>query len=427
MLVISHGFNMDGRAASQTVTDKIPFILAEGCSPIILSAVTGTRDRSLQHYQLLPWGPSGLRFDLRYMLKLRIGKGASYRVLMFLASLALLPFIVVERLLLGLQSQWSWAMPATLRGYLLLRKGEASIIYSSGGAYSAHLAGYWLKRLTGKPWIAEIHDPMVSPAYQPTTRDERFQAFLEKLICTHSDRVWWFTEGALKSAKQRNPQLGERGFVVCPGANPPPVRGGYRKGECLVFAHFGSLDVTRSLAPFLDGLAACLKRHPTWRTTVRLDIYGGDIDQHSRSAIDRHGLQSIVCEHGRLEYCPETKLSGRERVMLKMQEADCLLLMHGCIPECAEYIPSKLYEYFWASRPIFALTHQNSQLNSLVSSRNGYVAPTIDQGEVEQRIIDIFLDWQAGKLTEKNNFKPLGVDQAVRQIFAECRQAGIAV
>ena len=39
-LVLSHGFNMDGRAASQTITDKIPHLLARGIKPIVLSAVT---------------------------------------------------------------------------------------------------------------------------------------------------------------------------------------------------------------------------------------------------------------------------------------------------------------------------------------------------------------------------------------------------
>ena len=29
-LILSHGFNMDGRAASQTITDKIPHLLGAG-------------------------------------------------------------------------------------------------------------------------------------------------------------------------------------------------------------------------------------------------------------------------------------------------------------------------------------------------------------------------------------------------------------
>ena len=52
-LLISHGFNMDGRAASLTVTDKIPFLLDAGVKPIVLSAITGHQDHELEHCHLI--------------------------------------------------------------------------------------------------------------------------------------------------------------------------------------------------------------------------------------------------------------------------------------------------------------------------------------------------------------------------------------
>ena len=42
-LVLSHGFNMDGRAASQTITDKIPHLLKLGIEPVVVSAITGKK------------------------------------------------------------------------------------------------------------------------------------------------------------------------------------------------------------------------------------------------------------------------------------------------------------------------------------------------------------------------------------------------
>ena len=37
-LILAHGFNMDGRAASQTITDKVPYLLAAGLDLTVLSA-----------------------------------------------------------------------------------------------------------------------------------------------------------------------------------------------------------------------------------------------------------------------------------------------------------------------------------------------------------------------------------------------------
>jgi len=43
LLILSHGFNMDGRAASQAITDKIPHLLDLGIEPVVISAITVKR------------------------------------------------------------------------------------------------------------------------------------------------------------------------------------------------------------------------------------------------------------------------------------------------------------------------------------------------------------------------------------------------
>jgi len=53
-LLLSHAFNMDGRAASLTITDKIPYFLAAGVKPIVLSAITGLKDQRFPHEQFWP-------------------------------------------------------------------------------------------------------------------------------------------------------------------------------------------------------------------------------------------------------------------------------------------------------------------------------------------------------------------------------------
>ena len=422
-LILSHGFNMDGRAASQTITDKMPFLLEHGIDPVVLSAITGTRDSRFRHMQILPWGGAGLRFDLRHLLRRHIGQGVLYRLTMFLLSLVLAPFILLEKILLGLQSQWSWSLPATLRSLLVIRRERPRVLYTTGGAYSAHLAGYWLKRLTGISWIAEIHDPMVTPGRTPSTRDQRFMARLEGKICRHADMVWWFTEGALSSARARHPELGERGHCLLPGATPPMVTTAYQPGEKLVFAHFGSISDSRSLAPFFNALSNFLAKHPAARQKLQVEVYGGELDRDSRDAVQQRGLQDIVRGFGRLEYSPETGLSGRERVVIRMQEADCLLLLHGAIPECSEYIPSKLYEYFWARRPILALTHRNPQMDQMILDHGGLVAPTLDEAAIEACITRTFDAWTAGE-SKHGIGKPIGVAETVEAIVNTTRSFG---
>ena len=163
-LILSHCFNMDGRAASLTITDKLKYLTERGIKFTVLSGVSGTHDRRFEHLQLLPWGPSGLRFDLRHVVAMKFGRGVIYRIIGLVTSIVLSPLVVLERLIFGLQSQSSWVLPAVVRSLCLIHKHRPTVIYSTGGAYSAHHAGYWLKKLTGIKWIAEIHGGTISVA-----------------------------------------------------------------------------------------------------------------------------------------------------------------------------------------------------------------------------------------------------------------------
>jgi hypothetical protein len=420
-IILSHCFNMDGRAASQTITDKLPHLQAAGIEPIILSGVSGDQDKKYQHLQLLPWGPSGLRFDLRHVIASHFGRGYRYRILGLLMSLILAPLIVLERALLGWQSQWSWAIPATLRSLWIIYRYRPAVLYSTGGAYSAHLAADWIKRLTGIKWIAEIHDPMVKPSMTPRTRDEKFQAYIEGRVCKAADLAWWFTKGALNSARDRHPQLGERGLFVLPGAASPTVTAEYQRGAQMVISHFGSLSDTRSMLPVVTALNTLLQQKPQMRTDIRVHIYGGTLDRQSKAEIANCKLEDVFVGFGRLEKDPVTGLSGREQVVQRMFQADCLLLLHGTIAECSEYIPSKLYEYIWTTRPVIALTYQNPQLDQLVSERGGYVAHADQPTEVLRVIEQAYMDWKSGNLPT-STMPAIGVQQAVDRILAEVRR-----
>ncbi len=415
-LILSYAYNMDGRAESLTITDKIPHLIAAGIEPVVLSSVSGTNDETVDHRQLMPWGPSAVRFDLRHVLLRRWGRDARYRLSMVVISLLLAPFILLERLLTGVRSQWSWALPATFVGWRLLARGNIELVYSTGGVFSAHLAGRWLKRLTGCRWIAEVHDPLIVPQTLPRTRHERFLARLETHICREADRAWWFTDGALAAARARHPELGDKGFVVLPGAEPPVVRTSYQAGTQCVFGHFGSLSPTRSLAPTLRAFAALVERHPELRSCVRLEVYGSALDPEAEAARRMLGLHDVVVPIGRLEFDPVSGLSGRARVMQRMQQLDVLVLVHGDRTDCLEYIPSKLYDYFWSRRPVLALTHRNPQLDALVVEHGGFVAPS-DDHEAIVRALETAVDrWRAGDLAEVG-VPPVTVAAAVQRIL----------
>jgi len=453
-LILSHGFNMDGRAASQTITDKIPYFLDAGIELTVFSSITGIKDTRFTHQQFLAWGPAAFRFDFRHWIANQYGRGLLYKVLTRSVSILLAPFIALEKLLLGYSSQWSWSMPAYLHGRKLIQNKQVDLVYSTAGAWSAMLAGLWLKKTTGIYWMVEIHDPMVirsSPEDQgfakPKNRDARMKQWLEMQICKHADLAWWFTDGAVHYAKIRNPNLNApgnaKGVMIIPGAEPPGAKGAINStaqqvvekkeqkaeqklrleethshayGSHLVISHFGSLAKDRSISTILNCLPNLFKQYPEARNTIQVHVYGAKIDALTEDAISKFGFTDLVIEHGRIEKDPVTGKSGRERIAERMQAADVLLLLHGNDEWCAEYIPSKMYEYFWMGRPIWAITHRNPQMNGLLAERNAYISTAGDEAAIDQALEQIWLDWQHKSLRPLT-WKPIGVDQAAQQIL----------
>jgi glycosyltransferase involved in cell wall biosynthesis len=365
-LVLAHAFNMDGRAASQTITDKLPHLERAGIELVILSGVSGRHDTHYEHYQLWPAAPAGIRFEARHVLRKHLGSGLRYRAAMLPLSVLLLPFMLIEKLLRPVESSWSWWLSAYLKGRSLARERKFDLIYSTGGAFAAHMAGAALKRATGIRWLAEVHDPMVVPGTKPSTPQQKMQARVETTICKEADVAIWFTDQALASAKQRNPELGERGHMMLPGVDAPPFAlEPYKPGEKFVIGHFGSLSETRNLASTIAALDLLIDQQPELDGRVELHVYGGPLDPISAAAV-ASARHSTVRHFGRIEADPVTGKSGREQILQRMRSADVLLLLHGVEPICAEYIPSKMYEYLWMQRPIVALVHRNPQMAEIL-------------------------------------------------------------
>ena len=422
-LIIAPAFNCDGQAASQTMTDKVSYLEAAGIELSVISALNGNRHDRIPHYQVWPWSPSGIRFEYRYVTANRYGRGLRYKLQTVAISILLSPLMLLERILTGLSGHWSWAPAAGFKAWLLHRNKPFDLIYSSGGPISAHLAGWIAHKLTGLPWIAEIHDPIVvSTQAQPTSirtrlsRENKLEHRLEKLVCNDAHVAWWFTKTALAAARSRNPQLGERGFYVVPGVMPPEVLEQHVYGEYLNIGYFGKLSGTRSMYEFLLGLHTLIERSPKAREVIRLHIYGGGIDVRARQAAEQMNLWDVIVCHGRLERDPITSESGRTQVTRKMQQCDALLLLHGKEPWCAEYIPSKVYEYFWARRPILALTHMNPQLDKLVDQFGGIIPKHMSSNGIADSIDVIWERWKSKSL-EPSSASPIGVDVAVATIL----------
>jgi hypothetical protein len=419
---------MDGRAASHTITDKIPHLIQQGIEVVVISGVTGEHDKAFEHHQVWSWGPSGFKFELRHVLRQRLNSKLAYRMIMLLVSLVLLPFILVERLFKPVESSWSWVYGATHRGLQLARQKPFDLIYSTAGPFAAHLAAQTLKHRLNTPWLAEIHDPLVLPGTVPHTRRQKAYADVERRICHDADIAIWFTDQAMQSALQRHPVLANKGRVMLPGVDNPfhdaiPL---YQPGPKLRLGHFGSLSNTRTLLPFIHAMALVKQQHPLAYADMEVHIYGGKLDEPSSLSAQNLQIQDCIKPHGRIETNPSTGMSGRDQVLMHMRQCDALLLVHGDDPMCAEYMPSKLYEYLWMQRPLLATAHDNPQMAALIRAEGHQVAEcSIRHGgrstdtapQLKDMLLQLWQLWRTTGLPDSGRATPYTTQASTHQLL----------
>lgn len=416
-LVLAHCFNMDGRAASQTITDKLPFVMARGVQPVVVSAPTGKKDATVAHYRVISPAPSGILFEGRHVIKRRARSRAGEKALKALLTIACLPFLIVEKLLVQMDSQWSWFLSAVPAGLWLVRAVRPEIIYTTAGPPSTHAAGYFLHRLTGLPWLAEVHDPLIRDNERPRWHHYRFKRWIEKRVFSHAAAVIYFTDKALADAAARHPPRAAT-YVLRPGAeNPDLGQVSYRRRGSFHAAHFGSLADDRNLCGVIQAMAGIGAARPEIRDRLRLDVYGAVLDSRSERCRRIHDLDGLVCCHGRLEYDPVTGKTGRRQVLEAMRACDLLLIVHGSGEDLGDYVPSKLYEYLHARRPILGLADPSSELGRILTATGHRVVPADDAAAISAAMAKIIAAWETRGLPDMPKGSPYTVGAAVAQLF----------
>ena len=412
-LVLSYFSRIDGMACAQHIDDRIPLLRKAGIEPVLLTGPCGGRWEEGIHAIARCVAPSGIRFEVRHLFRKRGLQAPLYKVLKFLLFLPVLPAYLLEKLIADLDSQWSWFPLAARRGYALCREVGPEIIYSTGGAASAHIAAGRIARRTGIPWVAEFQDPLVHGDWSRGKVARKAFAFAERYVCANASRVVFLTEEARRRAAART-SLGDRGRCIYPGAEPlpeiPPRR---RNGALLRFAHLGSFGGSRNPVVLLEAARVLLDERPELAGTVRFDFYG-NCDANSKRLLREFPREGVATFHGRV---------SRSVSLAAMREADVLVLIQNVADYSSETIPSKVYEYLAAGRPILGLVHRNAELAGMLTGLGHTVAEAADAGSVRGAISEIHRRWKEGAL-EMPARSPYTISSAVDRLIEIADSSG---
>ena len=406
-LIISYFSNVDGMACASHIDDRLPFFQNMGVDPILLTSPCGLSRRDIIHVRVPSLAPSGIRFELRHRLRRR-GMGRFWYTCIGTAlMLPLLPFYLLEKLIVDLDSQWSWFPLPSLCGQILCKRYRPSCIYSTGGPVSGHIAAAIIARRVGIPWIAEFQDPLVHDDWQRSNMALKFSLWAERFICSRARAVIFLTREAMTRAMKRAP-LGNKGKVVYPGASQDGSEGvEYTRGPHCRFAHYGTFSGSRNPRVFLEALGLFLSENPDLVDTIRFDVYGS-LDQSSINLLRGFTPQETIRYHGRLP---------RDAASRAMKQSDVLLLAQNTDDFSAETIPSKFYEYLLTGRPILGLVYKNPELASLLVEQGHVPVDASDVAEVKKGIDLHYRKWAENSFPELPR-SPYTVTAAVREVLS---------
>jgi hypothetical protein len=102
---------------------------------------------------------------------------------------------------------------------------------------------------------------------------------------------------------------------------------------------------------------------------------------------------------------------------------DVLLLLHGQEPICAEYIPSKLYEYLWMQRPILATVYSNPQMVYMLRHAGHTAIETSTQvsgaNSLANELTILFERWKIYGLADNGMNSPYTTKASVGQLVQQ--------
>ncbi len=283
-----------------------------------------------------------------------------------------------------------------------LQKGDIDLIYTTSAPFTAHLLGLRLKRLTGKPWVADFRDPWTGNEYLNFKRLRRpLDRFFEWRCIHHADRVITVSKPLLEDLWRRYPQeprdkfqmilngYDEADLAAIPGGLPPDHSSTAQPSRFCTFTYAGSFYQGITPRYFLQALDGLLSRGKLNPQDIRIRFLG-QFGAESRERISefqaRHPAVMEV-----LGYLPH------QEAVAAMCLADVLLLFLN--KEAGRgVLTQKLFEYLGSGNPILGMLPEGDAAQMIRKARAGIAVSPENVTMIQEAVLRLVQAWQEGTL-----------------------------
>ena len=284
----------------------------------------------------------------------------------------------------------AWYFTGVRKGKEIFQSENIDAIYSTSPRETSHLIGRTLHLKYKCPWIADFRDPWIGKQHRPKRIQplEQFEKYLEKIVLRDADCILAAWPGIVRSFE---PDIEGKSQVLTNGFDEEDFRDlkphAFPK---FTFLYAGSLFKELSPLPMFEALDVLLRTRPKLRQRIQLVLLGRQ-DAFVRDTIKKYAL----------EYCVH--------IIPQMPHRECLQYILGAgalifsIPD-KQWIPSKIFEYLRANRPILAIADQDSDAVQMIRRVNpGLCFASRDSGQIACHISHLLQNRQSSDCGIQNN------------------------
>lgn len=303
----------------------------------------------------------------------------------------------------------SWWPAAVWAGRRLIRRHQPCAIWSTFPITTTNLVAMHLAKWSRLPWISDLRDPITLDGYPVDPMRFRCARWIENKTVDLATHIVFTAEYTRRIYAERYPGLDEKSVVIPNGYDEHnfPNRTGQERvsKERLTLVHSGALQPKgRNPRTFFEALNKLKEEARISSSSLRIVFRACGFERQYREMAEHSDVADLVEFEGYLPY---------DQAINEMVDADGLLVFQGSIYNHA--VPAKVYEYFFARRPIFGVLDKSGETQRVLQDAGIDSTASIDDAEEIANLLRTFIE----RLRDNSYFLPA---RSVIESFSRRRQ-----
>ena len=324
-------------------------------------------------------------------------------------------------------AHYLWHLMTRKQAYKIVLKDEIRLIYSSSYPYSGHLTALYIKKkLPQVKWVADFRDEWTNNPYILDKNynhiRKRIEKAMERQVALSCDRFIANTPLMLKAFALDNP-IEAKSDVIPNGFDQADFDGFNREkpvNDRMIITHSGSMYGRTRPDAFFEALTMGIKKGAIDQEKILIRIVGS----YTKKLMDR--ITALCPYEGVVEFIPYVP---HKESIKKLLESDALLFVIGIGQGSEKIYTGKIFEYFYANRPIIGMVPPGSVTEEIIKrTAAGIICSNEDPEDIYPKLIALYKEWEQGELKHQpdweiiNSFDRRSLTKRLTEVFQKAME-----